>query len=136
MTAKEYLSQYKWLDKKIQDLLDEKSRLEAIACKVTSDTSNGSGHGSSISDKVGSTAAKLADIEREIDREIDRLVDIKQEIKKTIATVPNDTMRALLTKKYINLKSFEQIAEEMGYSKRHVLRLHEKALIAVEKRCH
>ena len=49
-------------------------------------------------------------------------------ITDALERMPNETEKTLLMLRYINGKTFEQVAVEMGYSWRHTLRLHGQAL--------
>lgn len=71
---------------------------------------------------------KIIDLEHEIDEEIDRLVDLKQEIVSLIKKVKNPEYQTLLELRYLNFKTWEQIATEMHYSTQHTFRIHDKAL--------
>jgi len=59
-----------------------------------------------------------------LDKKYAALSVITDEIEK----LPNETEKTLLMLRYINGKTFEQVAVEMGYSWRHTLRLHGQAL--------
>lgn len=128
MTAKEYLSRYKLLDTEIALKLEQVEKYRELAEYVSHMSGSGSGSG----DKIGRTVAKLVDLENEINAEIDKLVLLKQEIEATIAAVDDPTLRQLLTLKYINGHTFEQIAVEMNYCYMQICRLHGKAIKTVE----
>ena len=49
-------------------------------------------------------------------------------ITDALERMPSETEKTLLMLRYINGKTFEQVAVEMGYSWRHTLRLHGQAL--------
>lgn len=124
---KAYLQQYQRLNAKINRLTREEAEWRRKATSITS-ASDGMPHGSGVSDKVGCTAAKIADLQTEINREIDELVDLRQEIESVIQTVPDDVLRDLLVYRYIDGCKFEQIALEMNYNYRWITRLHGRAL--------
>ena len=73
MTAKEYLSQYRWLNAKIDSEIEQARRMRELATAIS--PSSGFGSPGDISDKVGKTVAKLVDAEEEINADIDRLVE-------------------------------------------------------------
>ena len=76
--------------------------------------------------------ARYIDYELLIDRQTDRLIEIRTEITKAIFALENSTLRTLLLKRYLEFKPWEQIAEEMGYDCRWLLRLHGKALTLIK----
>ena len=54
-------------------------------------------------------------MQNEINRDIDRLVDVKREVMAVVDQL-DPTCIELLTKRYFDFKTWEQIAAEMGYS--------------------
>ena len=67
-------------------------------------------------------------LEREINRDIDQLVDLKAEAREALAQMPNPDESLILELRYFSRKTWEKIAEETGYSVRHVTRLHGRGL--------
>lgn len=64
-----------------------------------------------------------------IDAKIDELYSVKREIVSAIWQIDDNTLRKLLFLRYIRFRSWEQIAESMHYSYKHVVHiLHPKAL--------
>ena len=131
MTAKEYLSQYRYINTNINSKIAQQQRLRELATCV-SPPSDGGGHNSGVSDKVGSLCAKIADLDAEINAEIDNLIDVQKDILQTIGKVDDERLRTILTEYYINCWTFEQIAKDIHYSYKQTCRLHGKALIKVK----
>ena len=130
MTAKEYLSQYRLLDARINAKLKQLEDLRERAFSVGGGQNTGT-HSSTPYDRVGELAAKIVDREAEINRDIDTLVELQREISGKLALVTDDKLRLLLELRYINCMTFERIACEMNYSYKQVCRLHGRALSAV-----
>lgn len=130
MTAKEYLSQYRYINTNINSKKAQQQRLRELATDI-SPPSDGGGH-SGVSDRVGNITAKIADLDAEINAEIDKLVDVQRDILQTISKVSDDCLRIILTERYINCRTFEQIAVVVNYSYMQTCRLHGKALSAVQ----
>ena len=130
MTAKEYLSQYRLLDARINAKLKQLEDLRERAVSVSCGQNTGA-HSSTPYDRVGELAAKIVDREAEINHDIDALVALQREISGKIALVPDEKLRLLLELRYINCMTFERIACEMNYSYKQVCRLHGSALSAV-----
>ena len=132
MTAKEYLQQARTLDLLINAKQDELYALRLTATSVSSPV---------LGDKVksGSTnntmqiVDKIIALQETINREIDRLVDLKAEMREKIARVYNPQLIAVLTDKYINGFTLEQIAERMDVAHKTVYRLHGQALQVFRK---
>lgn len=131
MTAKQYLNQARGLDKRINAKLEEVSRLEALATKVTA--ANTERVQVSQEDKRSKQIDRLVDLKDEINEEIDRLVDLKADISGRINQMEDNCQVTLLTMRYLNMNTWEEIAEEMGYEERTVRRNHERALEAFER---
>jgi len=55
-----------------------------------------------------------------------------EQAEDVIAQVRDDTLRTVLTKHYAGGQTWEQIAEELHYTPRHIQRLHKKALAAAQ----
>ena len=75
---------------------------------------------------------KSLELSEKIDVEIEKLNTIVSEIYDIISHVEDDEFNAILTYRYLNYKSMEQIAELMNYSVRSTYYKHKKAL---EKVC-
>jgi DNA-directed RNA polymerase specialized sigma subunit len=128
MTIKEYLSQAYRIDQRINSKLEQVSSLRELAVKATSTLSDTYSSGNGNKQKMEGVIVKIIDLEHEIDEEIDRLVDLKQEIVSLIKKVKNPEYQTLLELRYLNFKTWEQIATEMHYSIQHTFRIHDKAL--------
>lgn len=128
MTAKEYLSQAKYLDEQINNKIRQLSILNDMATKVTttySDMPRGSNQNISRQDSI---VTKIIDFQNEINQEVDALVDLKKEIYEKIQQVSNPEYRTVLERRYLCLETWEQIAVDMSYSIQHIHRLHSSAL--------
>lgn len=139
MNAKEYLSQAIWLDKSINNKLEQMERLKAIAEKVTVDfTQEKVSGGKATTSPMEDATVKLIDLSHEINNDIDKLVDLKREILDVISQVEDVSYQLVLEMRYINNKSWDDVARCMGYDRRTIFRIHGKALKEIEriKSCH
>ena len=131
MTSKEYLSQARYLDMRINSKLDQIESLHELATRCTSTISgmphNPNRDGSPMADAI----CKIIDLESEINADIDKLVDLKREIVGVIKRIDNVELQTLLEKRYLCFMQWEQIAVDMCFSIQHVYRLHAEALDAV-----
>ena len=120
MTAKEYLSQAKYLDMRINSKIQQLSSLNDLAKKCTSALTgmprNPSGSTSTLADTIN----KIIDLQREINADIDALVDLKRDITDVIKGVPNLEAQTILEKRYLCFLTWETIATEMGYDLRYI----------------
>lgn len=134
MKAKEYLSQAIWLDRIINNKLEQKQRLEALAQRVTVDfTQERVSGGLRTTSPMEDATVKLIDLSHEINDDIDRLIDLKREILNTINEIDDFRYKLILEMRYINGKDWDDVASNLGYDTRWVMRLHGKALKEIDE---
>lgn len=127
MTAKEYLSQLKILDIKINQRLRQKEELKEIMYSipaVNTENERASGGVKRNYNKVD----KYIDMEREIDKIIDEFVNLKHKIVGEIQRLNNPLFIDILYKKYVEFKGLELIAVEMNYNYNYIRHIHGTAL--------
>lgn len=134
MNVKKFLESHKEIDDRINLDLEEIAQLRSLAERTTRYISFDCGHRpkGTKSDKVGNYAVKIADLEAKIDRDIDRLVDIREQIVEMAASLDDETERNVIKRHYILHEAWETVAEKLGFSSRHVQRLHRQALEKLE----
>ena len=122
-----YLSQYQYLNKEIDRKIQT---LEFWGNKILNITGTLSDMPKSNkrSDMIATGIATMNDIEKEINKEIDELIQLRKEIEDKINAVDDPKLRELLKCRYLDCKSWEEIAYKNNITWRHVYRLHEKAL--------
>ncbi|MGD6778446.1 DUF1492 domain-containing protein [Sutcliffiella horikoshii] len=134
MNSKEYLSQAMWLDKMIDNKLEQLDSLKALSLKVNSTLSEvkvSGGHHENSS--MESAVVKVIDLGNEINDDIDRLVDLKKEIAEVIHQVNNINYQLLLEMRYISGKTWDDVAIALNYNSRSVFKVHGRALKEIEK---
>ena len=132
MTAQEYFNQAYRLDQRINSKIEQLRTLNELALKATA-TYTGMPHSPNKgSQTMANTVGRIIDLQNEINRDIDELVDLKAEIREVIDTVPDTDLRLILEERYLNWKSWEQIAVSLGYNLRYVHKLHRLALEATK----
>lgn len=132
MTAKEYLQQYGEAVRVAERLKTEYDQ-ELLKIDAVRSTLGGDGtpHGTGISRATEDKAIRLADKALELkDAELEA-VRIRQEVFDLIRTVPGEK-GDVLYERYINLKSWSEVAAAVGYSERHVYNLHREGLADVD----
>lgn len=128
MTIKEYLSQAYRIAQRINSKLEQIKNLRELATKATSTISETGVCDSGNKQRMESIIVKIVDLEREINCDIDILVDLKKDIMAIIKKVKNPEYQTLLELRYLCFKKWEQIAIDMGYTRRHLERMHINAL--------
>lgn len=96
--------------------------------------SAGFGGSSLPSKKVEDCACNIVDLQNEIKEEIAALVQAEREVGKFIKEAPLDeTDRFILELRYLNYKKWEEIAVELNYAYRWVMRRHKRAIAVLEE---
>jgi len=133
MTTKSYLSQIERLDRMIQNKLSEIYQLKTMACSVTVSNDGERVKNSGDKDRMGSTVAKIVDLEKETDELVDSFVEKRKRIVGQIDSIEDVDYYHVLSMRYIARDTFETIAEKTNWSIRKVFSLHGKALLEFEK---
>lgn len=127
--VKDYLNQVRNADKMI-DL--KQKRLDELNAQKTAigsqDFSRERVKSSPSGDTLSSLIDKIVDLQKEINADIDRFIDIKALIMRKIDLLKDPDEQTVLYDRYFQYKNMTMIAEEYGFSKRTVQRLHRKAL--------
>ena len=132
MTAKEYLNQAYWLDRRIDSKLEQLSALKDMATKTTSIMSDDVVSHTRNVHSMQDVIAKIIDMQAEINADIDRLVDLKQDIMQVVKTVDDPELQTLLELRYLCFKDWQDIAYSMHFTESNVFKVHSKALQAVK----
>lgn len=133
MTAKEYLLQYRDAVRRATAAQDHLDELRAMAERITPNYGSSGGGGHQTGDRLGAAVARLVDAESRVSDELELLEATKRDVISTIGKITDGTLHTLLYERYINGKTWEQIAVVMNYSYQHIVHyLHPKALNAVK----
>lgn len=133
ITPKEFLLKYKWAKARCDELTASVERIEATIDAVAINY-NGMPHGSGTSDRVGKQAIQLAMLKEKRKEELAEAELIAQEIENVILAVADPRYQTVLRYRYIDLMTWTDIADAMGYEVSHVSgRLHGSALMEVKE---
>lgn len=132
MTAKEFLQQYGEAVR-IADMLriEYKQELELLDSIRSPLNNDGTPRGNGISRSTETKAIRLADKAHKLKEAELEAVRIRQIVFDAINKIPGDKGNVLY-ERYINLKSWDEVAEAVCYSKRHAYNLHEEALAEIK----
>ena len=129
MTPKEYLMQARGIEKEIRQLERMRQAAWERATSCTAPLTPAPAHGPSVD---SSTA--YAHYDSLLKRKMDELMQMKAEIETTIERVENRGYRELLRGRYLEGKTWEQIAVDRNCSYQNVVQfMHPKALDAIGK---
>lgn len=136
MNSKQYLRQGYKLNMRIEDKKERLASFKALAVNIgaveySKDRVQG---GNSTNAPYENQVMKIVDLEAEIIADIKKLCELQVEISNAVKAVEEKDVDCylVLSKRYLLMKSWGQIADEMGYSKEHIHRFHRKALRLIE----
>ena len=132
MNAKEYLNQVRYNDANIASRIEERNKLWMSLTSIKASQIKEISVQESTQ-KDDDRFEKVLELDRYIDREIDKLYELKLEISRRIDRCDEQIHSIILRERYLNYKSWEEIATFLKYDRRHILRLHGSALRDFEK---
>lgn len=112
MTKKE-LSQLYYLRKEIKEQQRRLSELEALATSCTAKIT-GLPNGNGVSDKIANYATEIADLKSLLDLNLKKCFYELNRLDRFISSVNDSEMRIILTLRYSQGLSWQQIAQNMG----------------------
>jgi len=115
-----YLSQMEIISDELNALLDETNIMQNMADKC--DNAN-----------AKSAAAIIRRYSAKVNTKVQEYIHALEEVKLVIDAVPKADCRLLLIKRYLQNKTWEQIAEDMNFSLTHIYRLRKKSLELLEE---
>lgn len=129
MNVYKWLEQVRKLDELINAKIAERDRLIALATDVSAKPMDGMPYSNTgtVSQRMQNAVINLIMLEQELDKIIDKYVDYKQEVVATLEKLP-DKEYGVLHRHYIRYMTWEQVAEDMGYSTTQVWRIKKNGL--------
>ncbi|MCD7974378.1 MAG: hypothetical protein LUF25_00980 [Phascolarctobacterium sp.] len=128
MTVKKYLQQAFRINQRIDSKIVQLEELNALAQKCTGVITGMLRNPSPATFGMENVVCKIVDLQNEINADIDSLVDLKAEIMHAIKTVDDIDCRLLLERRYLGMKTWEEIAYDMCKTGRNIHMLHDRAL--------
>lgn len=127
---KEYLRGYRVHVRRISRIESELAELRAMRGSM-SVNNDGMPHGSNQGD-LSDYAAEVDDLERKlVEERYNRIMEYK-DVARRIKNLKSENEKDVLFYRYIKGMDWWEIAEKMGYSERHITRIHGKALAHLE----
>lgn len=128
MRVKDYLRQYEIATKRIKRLEERYRELNLIAgCVKSPMDTDGQPRGTISGKPTEEKAVKMADVLLEIEKAKREALYVQFEVFSVIYQVP-DAPGDVLAERYINLKTWEEVARSVGYSVRWTHELHHRGL--------
>lgn len=134
MTLKEFLNQGYHAKARIRAKEERIENWRQIAESITAQIRPDSAGSSLPSKKVEDCACNIVDLQNEIKEEIAALVQAEREVGKFIREAPLDeTDRFIMELRYLNYKKWEEIAVELNYAYRWIMRRHKRAIAVLDE---
>lgn len=130
MTAYEvraYMSQGWKIRREIKAKLNAMEELRSMAEKTTASFSLTPRASGDVSSRVESYAIRIVQMQEDMEDCVNQLWEIQRRVQQMIELAGDPIQRAILTEYHLNGKTCEAVAEEVGYSDRHVRYLMNKA---------
>lgn len=130
MTTKEWLEQVRHLDKAVNVRCDELYRLKCQCEKITPTISGMPKCGGAREDVY----IRYAEKREEVNGAVDELAELRAEVVEAIGAVRDETLRDLLTHRYIDGWEWGRIADKLGRTLDMTrTKLHYRAIDELEK---
>lgn len=133
MTTYDYLNQSRKLYDKIERKKQEIAEYHDTIQRIKAITNEERVQSSPMPDKIGSSIAKLIEMENEVDKIVEKYIDTTEKIARQIDDLPNEQQSKVLYYYFIKRLSVEQINDELQLSVRHIYRTRRNGMIAFEK---
>lgn len=134
MTTEEYLNSIQTYEKRIEIKTMELCRLKTMSNNVRkSNLDERVQNNAQSKDSVGDAVAKIIDLEKNVDSIVDDFIRKRNEIIKKLDGIKNVQYYQVLSLKYINNKTYKEIAELLGCSIMQINRIRQKAILEFEK---
>jgi prefoldin subunit 5 len=126
--TKQELSQLYYLNREIEELKHRIAELEWAATSTNS-TITGMPHVSGATDKIGKYAAEIADLKELLELNLKKCFYELNRLNRYIESVEDAQMRLILSLRYVNGLSWQQIAFSIGeHDEQYPRRKHNKFL--------
>lgn len=130
MEARSYLNQAYVLQRKMENTREELTKVEGLLLQgVSFEEKLGSGD----NNKNEKVIFRLLELKDKLMFQLDEFISSITEIAETINQLEDGNEITVLHKRYIQFKTFAQIAEEMNYSTRQTYRIHDNAVADVQR---
>lgn len=133
MTISEYTQRIDYLKWMIESKKEKILALEEIATSITSVQTGMPHDPSPTQSRMAEAVLKKLDLENSIKADEAAIQALKDELSAAIEKVASPKYQAILYKRYIRNKPFEEICEDLSYSASYVFRLHKEAAVALEE---
>lgn len=133
LEAKLYLKEIEKYEKVLKNKLEELQHLRELAVSFNYNSNSDVVQNSCDADKIGSTVGQIIDKENDLKSTIDEYISKRQERIAVIEELRDPVEYDIIHKRYVQLKSLDEIAIELGYSYVWICKKHNSALFNIQK---
>lgn len=133
LDARLYLKEIERYEKVINNKLEELKHLRELAVSFNYNSNSVVVQSSCDADKIGSTVGQIIDKENDLKSIIDEYISKRQERISVIEELRDTVEYDIVHKRYVQLKSLDEIAIELGYSYVWICKKHNSALLNIQK---
>lgn len=133
LEAKLYLKEIEKYEKVLKNKLEELQHLRELAVSFNYNSNSDVVQNSCDADKIGSTVGQIIDKENDLKSIIDEYISKRQERIAVIEELRDPVEYDIIHKRYVQLKSLDEIAIELGYSYVWICKKHNSALLNIQK---
>ena len=123
-----WLKSYSLLGTEIEALQEELEIWRARATKINVTMSPAPAGTGRSGDKIQTSVEHICQLETDVSGKIEQLIRLRCKIEGAVNSVENRLYRHILKACYLHNKTLSTVAEEIHYSYRQTIRLHDKAL--------
>ena len=125
---KDYLKSYKKTRNRLNSLELQRKQIKIDMLHVRASQGDGMPRAKGETTDLSRYIEQMANIEEQIDDKRSELMDKQAEITAAINSLDDDDECTVMTEKYLNGKTWEQVAEDNGFAWRTMHRIHGRAL--------
>nr|DAO95471.1 MAG TPA: Protein of unknown function (DUF1492) [Caudoviricetes sp.] len=131
--AKSYLKEIEKADKIIKNKVTELKQLRELSTSITVNSNSDVVQTSCDADKIGSIVGQIIDKENDLKLILDEYISKRQERIAVIEELRDTVEYDIIHKRYVQMKSLDEIAIELGYSYVWICKKHNSALLNIQK---
>lgn len=131
--AKSYLKEIEKADKIIKNKVTELEQLRELSTSITVNFNSDVVQTSCDADKIGSIVGQIIDKENDLKLIVDEYISKRQERIAVIEELKDPVEYDIIHKRYVQMKTLDEIAIELGYSYVWICKKHNSALLNIQK---
>lgn len=133
MNSKDFLRRAWLSDMHLEQIQQRINELEQEKVKITKETSGMPGSPNRDIEGFTKTVDKIYDLNLLYVKQMEQIAEYRIQAAELIQTLSDPVQQMILEMRYLEFKQFKVIANQIGYSKRQVLRIHDKAICILDE---